>query len=84
MIVNVYTKSACVQCDSTKRHLKRRGIEYTEQPLEGENLDAAVSLGFRTAPVVVVSSGGDEQAWDGYRPDRIDNILKELVHEEAS
>ena len=83
--VNVYTKPACVQCNQTKLHMKKKGIPFTEIPLDDENLDAAIDLGFRQAPVVFVAMpDGDELAWDGYRPDHINQILKGMNNEQAS
>lgn len=76
MTVTVYTAGpACQACTLTKRHLDRRGIAFTEQPLNGDNAAAAIELGFTTAPVVCVSIDGVEQHWDGYRPDRIDGLV---------
>lgn len=74
--VTVYTAPACRACDATKRHLDRRGIAYTEQPFDDDALAAAVSLGFTTAPVVCVSVDGIEDSWSGYRPDRIDALVR--------
>ncbi|KWX66833.1 glutaredoxin domain-containing protein [Mycobacterium sp. NAZ190054] len=76
-IVTVYTNGpSCMACTQTKRHLEKRGIAYTEQPLDEDNTAAAIELGFTTAPVVCVSIDGAEQSWDGYRPDRIDAIAR--------
>lgn len=74
MTVTIYTSPACMACVQTKRHLDRRGITYAEQPLAEDNASAAIELGFSTAPVVCVSIDGEEQSWDGYRPDRIDAL----------
>lgn len=87
LTVNVYTKpdSFCPGCNATKRQLQTKGIPFTELPLEDENLDAAIDLGFRTSPVVTVRlPDGAEDSWDGYRPDRIDQILKGMNDEKAS
>ncbi|OIN79993.1 glutaredoxin family protein [Mycobacterium malmoense] len=80
--VTVYTAGpACMACTQTKRHLERRGIPYTEIPIN-ENIASAgiraaiAELGFSTAPVVCVSTHSGEQAWDGYRPDRIDALTQ--------
>ncbi|MCV7102528.1 glutaredoxin family protein [Mycobacterium palustre] len=79
MTVTVYTTGpSCMACQQTKRHLDKRGIAYTELPLDDDdNRAAALELGFRTAPVVVAQRAGewDWQAWDGYRPDRIDALV---------
>lgn len=75
-IVTVYTAGpSCSACILTKRHLERRSISYTEEPLNDENTAAATELGFTTAPIVCVSIDGIEQSWDGYRPDRIDALV---------
>ncbi len=77
MTVTVYTSGpSCQACVLTKRHLDRRGITYTEEPLDGDNAAAAIELGFTTAPVVCVSVDGVEDAWSGYRPDRIDRLVR--------
>lgn len=76
IIVTVYTSPACMACVQTKRHLDRRGISYTEKPLDGDNAAAAIESGFTTAPVMCVSVDGREDSWDGYRPDRIDAIAR--------
>ncbi|MDN4521389.1 glutaredoxin domain-containing protein [Mycolicibacterium austroafricanum] len=76
-IVTVYTNGpSCMACTQTKRHLDRRGIAYTELPLDEGNTAAAIELGFTTAPVVCVSIDGVESSWAGYRPDRIDAIAR--------
>jgi glutaredoxin-like protein NrdH len=71
--VTVYTAAACMACVATKRHLKHRGIAYTEIPIA--NAVAAVLEGFTAAPVVCAATPQGEQAWDGYRPDRIDGLM---------
>lgn len=64
-------------CTQTKRHLNRRGIAYTEIPIDsdGNIIEAILECGFTTAPVVCAATSQGEQAWDGYRPDRIDGLL---------
>lgn len=76
--VTVYTSAGCMPCRQTKRHLDKRGIGYTEVPIDSDEgiVAAATYLGFSTAPIVCVSIDGVEQSWDGYRPDRIDAIAR--------
>lgn len=77
LTVTVYTTGpSCMQCVLTKRHLDRRSIAYTEQPLDEDNTAAAIELGHTTAPIVCVSIDGQEEHWSGYRPDRIDRIAR--------
>jgi glutaredoxin-like protein NrdH len=75
MTVTVYTTgTSCSACTATKRHLQRRGIAFTELPIDDDVLAAASELGFASAPIVCVSIGDQDQSWDGYRPDRIDRL----------
>ena len=75
MTVTIYTSGpSCQACTLTKRHLDRRGIAYSEVPLDNDNAAAAIERGFTKAPVVCVSIDGVDQSWDGYRPDRIDAL----------
>lgn len=74
MVVTLYSKDQCVQCDATKRKFRELGIAYVEKNaiehlelLKGE-------LGYMGAPVVVLDNG---QHWSGYRPDLIKEIISE-------
>lgn len=72
MSITVYTKPACVQCDATKRHLNRLGLEYdtvdiTQNP---EAFDMLIEKGFKAAPVVIT----DDDQWAGYYPEKIDGL----------
>lgn len=77
VVVTVYTSGpGCQACTLTKRHLDKRGIAYTEVAIDSSPgiFDAAQFLGFTTAPIVCASTPDGEQAWDGYRPDRINAL----------
>lgn len=87
--VTVYTSgSSCQACTMTKRHLNRRGIPFEEVQIASDDsvLEAITFLGFRTAPIVCAATEAGEQAWDGYRPDRIDALAasKHLGTEQIS
>jgi len=71
-MVTVYTLPACVQCDSTKRFLKRNLIEYTEIDIskDEEARQKIRDLGFSQAPVVQFG----EETWSGFRFDRLNKI----------
>jgi glutaredoxin-like protein NrdH len=73
MNVTVYTKPACVQCNATFRALDKAGIGYTAIDIttDSDARDHVMSLGFLQAPVVITAN----DAWAGYRPDRIAAIL---------
>lgn len=72
MSVTVYSKPACVQCDTTVRALNSKGIEFTKVDMsqDPEAYEYVLSLGYRQAPVVVT----DDAHWSGFRPDLIAKI----------
>ena len=78
MTVTVYTTPSCMACVQTKRHMKHRGIEFTEVPIDSDDkiMESINELGFTSAPVVLAATPDGEVAWDGYRPDRIDALRK--------
>ena len=74
MTVTVYTKDSCVQCEATKRHLDKLDIPYETINITQDvgALDKLISLGYRSAPVVVT----DNDSWAGYVPDKIDKLAE--------
>jgi glutaredoxin-like protein NrdH len=72
MKVTVYTKDNCVQCEATKRHLDKLDIPYSTINITNDisALDKLISLGYRSAPVVVT----DDDSWAGYVPDKLDGL----------
>lgn len=72
MSITVYTTPACVQCNATKKHLDRRGLEYEVVDLSTNPavLQALLEEGYSQAPIV---RHGDK-TWSGYRPADIDAI----------
>lgn len=79
-IITVYTTPGCVQCTPTKRWLDNKGIPYTEVKLaeSPEDAEAIQALGFKQAPVVIVSTGDPETdiMWSGFHPEN----LKKYTH----
>ena len=69
MVVTVYTKPQCVQCNMTYRALDAKGISYTKVDIteDAQALEMVKSLGYMQAPVVIA---GDEH-WSGFQPDKI-------------
>lgn len=77
-VVTIYTKDRCVQCDMTKRLMKRLGIKYVEEDATDEgNLASFKELGFLAAPVVAVGDSADDM-WSGFQPDRIKEIAARI------
>ena len=72
MTVTVYTKDNCVQCEATKRHLDKLDVPYSTVNISNDirALDKLISLGYRSAPVVVT----DDDSWAGYIPEKLDKL----------
>ena len=72
MTVTVYTKDNCVQCEATKRHLDKIDVPYETVNVTNNigALDKLISLGYRSAPVVVT----DDDSWAGYIPEKLDKL----------
>lgn len=70
MGVIVYTKDNCQQCKATCRQLDSMGVDYEVRDAL-ENADMLLSMGFRSAPVVMVDGG---KSWCGYRPSLLSSI----------
>jgi len=71
-MVTVYTLPACVQCDSTKRVLKKNSVEFNEVDLSQDEdaYEMVKALGYQAAPVVIA---GDVH-WSGFRPDMLNTL----------
>ena len=80
MTTTVYSKPACVQCNSTYKVMDRKGIVYeTIDMSQGEEaLQVMKDLGFMQAPVVVNrdEDGNIVSSWSGFNPDRIEELAQ--------
>lgn len=81
MKVTVYTKTNCVQCDATKRWLKRYGIDFDSINLEEspEAMAKVQELGYSAAPVVVT----DTDSWSGFRISKLEKLKVLIKGEEV-
>jgi glutaredoxin-like protein NrdH len=72
--ITVYTKPMCPQCDATKRHLDRMGVEPTvvDVTVDPAALATVRAMGYAAVPVVVC---GDVH-WAGFRPDLLDGLVE--------
>ena len=75
--ITVYSAPGCTQCNATKKHLRRRGLEYNEIDISEnpESKKYVEDKGFVQVPVVDMGNG---DMFYGFRPDRIDSYSKEL------
>jgi len=75
MTLTVYSQPNCQPCKATKRWLDRRGILYREVDVttSPDDAEAIRALGFKEAPVVIVSSGDPELdlMWSGFDPNNL-------------
>lgn len=81
MNITVYTQEQCQPCKLTGMKLQQRNIGFTAIRLDGdaEALDRVRSMGYSSAPVVVVDLGdGATWSWSGYRPSEIEKLEKML------
>lgn len=78
--VTVYTKSACPQCDSTKKLMKTLSISYNEINIEEnpEVLDFLKNEGFRAAPVVMT----ENDSWAGFNEAKIRSLVADDTTDE--
>ncbi len=74
--VTVYTLPSCVQCDSTKKYLDRKGIIYETVDLsqDPQAMDRVRELGYTQAPVVEF----DTRHWSGFRMGELDGLVKQI------
>lgn len=74
--VTVYTLPACVQCDSTKRYLDKKGIIYNTIDLSQDPaaMQKIKELGYTQAPVVETPT----KHWSGFRLGELENLVMEI------
>lgn len=79
--VTVYTLPSCVQCDSTKKYLDRKGIIYETVDLsqDPQAMERVRELGYTQAPVVECETSH----WSGFRMGELDGLVKRIHGEEA-
>lgn len=75
MTITLLEKPQCPQCKATKRYLDKRDIPYHAEEFNDETLSLARSLGYSSAPVVLVKDkqGKLIDSWFGFRPEHISN-----------
>lgn len=74
MPVIVYSKPQCPQCEFTKKHLVKIGVEHRviDVTTDPAALDRIQAMGYSAVPVVVTSSG---EHWAGFRPRLLDGLV---------
>ena len=74
MIIIIYSKPDCVQCNATYRAFDKQGITYQVIDLteDSQALNHVKSLGYQQVPVIVAG----EDHWSGFRPDKISALAQ--------
>jgi len=72
MPVIIYTLPNCVQCDTSKRMMKRLEIEFEEVDLSKDDAAAEMvkELGYTAAPVII----NGNTHWSGFRMEMINGL----------
>lgn len=70
-MITVYTKDKCPPCNAVKRALTEAGVEFTEKSAM-EHIDYLAGLGYRQAPVTVIS---EDKHFYGYDPNKLQQII---------
>lgn len=88
MKITVYDKQACVKCNATERWLERRKIPFdtVDVTTHPDALASIKALGYRTAPVVVVSDEKhlrEDVHWCDVRPDLLESVIGKQFEEES-
>ena len=73
MLVTVYSKPNCPQCEYTKRDMDILGIRYQTVDLTNDKsqLQRLLQAGYRSAPIVETELG----AWSGYNQEKIRSLV---------
>jgi glutaredoxin-like protein NrdH len=72
--LEVYSKPSCVQCDATKRQLKKKNTGHALlDATVTANREMGLALGVMTAPLVIVrrADGSIADFWGGFNPPKL-------------
>ena len=73
MSITVYTKPNCIQCEQTKSILDQNNIIYNVVDLteNDEAKNMVLSMGFRSAPVVITKN----DRWSGFKIEKLKSLI---------
>ncbi|SEN87321.1 ribonucleoside-diphosphate reductase class Ib glutaredoxin subunit [Paracoccus alcaliphilus] len=83
MTITIYTKPDCGPCLATKHALAARGIPFNTVDLtaDPEALARVTRMGYRSAPVVIVS---ESEHWSGFDLARITDLAERMIYAGAT
>lgn len=71
----IYTKESCGPCQLLMNYLESKGINYNTKSIEQEEyMNELINLGYQSVPVLVRDN---QVLFHGFRPDLVDQLLKE-------
>ncbi|GLB47166.1 NrdH-redoxin [Philodulcilactobacillus myokoensis] len=78
MSITVFTKNNCMKCMLTKRFLEEHQIDFEEKNISKETqyVDFLKNKGFMETPVVFVKNEDGEDSFSGFRPDKLNQLVK--------
>lgn len=78
--VTLYTKPQCVQCEQTKKYLNLKDVPFSTVDITEDNeaLEMVLGLGFKSAPVVIVTGDSLDDSWSGFRLDKLAKLSETL------
>ena len=78
MNITVFEKNNCIQCVRTKKWLTENSIPFKTFNVETdeEALQYVLNLGYKAAPVIVVTDNDEETAehWSGFDLDKLQSL----------
>lgn len=77
MDIKVYGRSHCKQCEFTERWLIEHQLAFKKIDVENSLtiIEQLKYHGYTSLPVVAIGDGFDN-SWCGFRPDRLEELLK--------
>jgi len=76
VVITLWEKPGCVQCQATKRQFDKRGIQYRTKRLDKSRkaVDRFMEMGHTSAPIVET----DDRTWSGFRLSKIESLEQYL------
>ena len=79
IMIKVYSKPKCVQCEMTKKFLEANNVEFEEINIEGneEALEQIKAIGLKRLQVVIgMKNNSVEFAFSGFQIDLLDKLVQ--------
>lgn len=83
VVVVLYGRPGCVQCDATERLFRKRGVRFAKVDVSTDPaaLDFTKSLDYMQAPVVYTTTETGDFHWSGFH---VTNISEHITEKQAA